>query len=91
MTTHNPFETIDQRLSNIEKLLLDIKHNPKEETEKIFSVKELADYAGVSELSIRNWILEGKIQAERIGRKIFIKQSQFEKGLEEVKSLKYKR
>jgi excisionase family DNA binding protein len=88
---NNPFETIDQRLSNIENLLLDIKHNPKEETEKIFSVKELADYAGVSELSIRNWILEGKIQAERIGRKIFIKQSQFEKGLEEVKSLKYKR
>lgn len=87
----NPFETIDQRLSNIENLLLDIKHNPKEETEKIFSVKELADYAGVSELSIRNWILEGKIQADRIGRKIFIKQSQFEKGLEEVKSLKYKR
>jgi excisionase family DNA binding protein len=87
----NPFETIDQRLSNIENLLLDIKHNPKEETEKIFSVKELADYAGVSELSIRNWILEGKIQAERIGRKILIKQSQFEKGLEEVKSLKYKR
>lgn len=87
----NPFETIDQRLSNIENLLLDIKHNPKEETEKIYSVKELAEYAGVSELSIRNWILEGKIQAERIGRKILIKQSQFEKGLEEVKSLKYKR
>ncbi|MDR6845941.1 helix-turn-helix domain-containing protein [Flavobacterium granuli] len=87
----NPFETIDQRLSNIENLLLDIKHSPKEETEKIFSVKELADYAGVSELSIRNYISEGKIQAERIGRKILIRQSQFEKGLEEVKSLKYKR
>lgn len=87
----NPFEIIEQRLSNIENLLLDIKHNPKEETEKIFSVKELADYAGVSELSIRNWILEGKIKAEKIGRKILIRQSQFENGLKEVKSLKYKR
>jgi len=87
----NPFEAIDQRLSNIENLLLDIKHNPKEETEKIYSVKQLADYAGVSELSIRNWILEGKIKAEKIGRKILIRQSQFENGLKEVKSLKYKR
>lgn len=68
-----------------------LEQREEKQSERIFSVKELADYAGVSELSIRNWILEGKIQAERIGRKIFIKQSQFEKGLEEVKSLKYKR
>jgi len=26
---NNPFEVIDARLSNIESLLLDIKHNPK--------------------------------------------------------------
>ncbi|WP_269223163.1 helix-turn-helix domain-containing protein [Flavobacterium sp. IMCC34518] len=63
----------------------------EKQSEKIYSVKELAEYAGVSELSIRNWILEGKIKADKIGRKILIKQSQFEKGLEEVKSLKYKR
>lgn len=87
----NPFQTLEDYLARIENLLLDIKHTPTKESEKIYSVKELADYAGVSELSIRNWIIEGKIKADRIGRKILIKQSQFEKGLEEVKSLKYKR
>lgn len=87
----NPFEVIDARLSNIESLLLDIKHPPKIPENKLHSVKSLAEYAGVSELSIRNYILEGKIQAKRIGRRLFIDQSQFEEGLEEVKSLKYKR
>ena len=58
---------------------------------KLYSVKDLAKYAGVTELSIRNWILEGKIEAKKIGGRIFIDKVQFEKGLEEVKSLKYKR
>jgi excisionase family DNA binding protein len=89
---NNPFELLNTRLSNIEDLLLDIKHKSKEETEeKLHSVKSLASYAGVTELTVRNWISEGKIIAKKIGRRLFIEQSQFEKGLEEVKSLKYKR
>lgn len=87
----NPFEAIDARLSNIESLLLDLKHTPQTAESKLHSVKDLAKYAGVSELSIRNYISEGKIEAKRIGRRILIDQSQFEKGLSEVKSLKYKR
>lgn len=87
----NPFEVLEARLSNIENLLLDIKH-PQQTTEsKLYSVKELSVYSGLSELSIRNYILDGKIEAKRIGRRILIDQSQFEKGLSEVKSLKYKR
>jgi excisionase family DNA binding protein len=87
----NPFEVLENRLSNIENLLLDIKHTPKETENKLHSVKSLSLFANVSELSIRNWIKEGKIKAKRIGGRILIEQSQFEKGLEEVKSLKYKR
>lgn len=87
----NPFEILEARLSNIESLLLDIKHPIQKTENKLYSVKDLAKYAGVSELSIRNWILEGKIEAKKIGGRIFIDKVQFEKGLEEVKSLKYKR
>jgi hypothetical protein len=87
----NPFEALETRLSNIESLLLDIKNKPKETENKLHSVKSLALLSGVSELSIRNYIKEGKIQAKRIGGRILIEQSQFEKGLQEVKSLKYKR
>ena len=87
----NPFESIETRLSNIESLLLDIKHKPEKTENKLHSVKSLALLSGVSELTVRNWITEGKIQAKRIGRRLFIVQTQFAKGLEEVKSLKYKR
>lgn len=87
----NPFETLEARLSNIESLLFEIKNKEVKTESKLFSVAQLAKYAGVSELSIRNWILEGKIEAQRIGRRIFIDQKQFDEGLQEVKSLKYKR
>ncbi len=88
---NNPFESIENRLSNIENLLLDIKHKPEEIENQLHSVKSLAALSGVSQLTVRNWIIEGKIQAKRMGRRLFIEQSQFTKGLKEVKSLKYKR
>ncbi len=88
---NNPFTTLEARLQNIENLLLDLKHPPQKTENKLYSVKELAVYAGVSELSIRNYIKEGKIKAKQIGRRILIDEKQFEAGLSEVKSLKYKR
>ena len=87
----NPFELLEQRLTNIETLLQELKNKPKELENKIYSVKELSKFAGCSELTIRNWIKEGKVKANKINRRIFINSSQFETGLEEMKSLKYKR
>ncbi len=58
---------------------------------RLLSIKELSEHAGVSEQTIRNWILEGKVEAKRIGRRVLIEQTQFDAGLSEVKSLKYKR
>ncbi|MGL2963597.1 excisionase family DNA-binding protein [Flavobacterium sp. RSB2_4_14] len=88
---NNPFEALETRLSNIEAMLFEIKNREAKEEPKLYSVTEIAKYAGVSDLSIRNWIIEGKIKATRIGRRIFIDQKQFDEGLKEVKSLKYKR
>ena len=87
----NPFQTLEDYLARIENLLLEIKHKPKETENKLHSVKSLASLSGVSELTVRNWITEGKIKAKRIGRRLFIEQNQFAKGLQEVKSLKFKR
>lgn len=88
---NNPFELLDARLSNIEKMLNEILNPIPVTVQKLHSVKSLAEEATVSELTIRNWIKEGKIKAKRIGRRLFIEQSQFEKGMSEVKSLKYRR
>ncbi|MFI8377723.1 helix-turn-helix domain-containing protein [Leeuwenhoekiella sp. NPDC079379] len=56
-----------------------------------YSIKELAEQNPVCEQTIRNWIKEGKLKAEKIGRRIFIEESEFEKALSQVKSLNYKR
>ena len=56
-----------------------------------YSIKEAASRNSLSEGTIRNYIKEGKIKAHKIGRRILIDESQFEEGLSEVKSLKYKR
>lgn len=87
----NPFEIISERLNTIESLLIGMKKEPENVSNKMYSVKELSKNIGATELTIRNWIKEGKIKAVRIGGRIFIEEKQFQNGLQEVKSLKYKR
>tara|TARA_R110002074_G_scaffold287618_1_gene459344 strand:- start:263 stop:535 length:273 start_codon:yes stop_codon:yes gene_type:complete len=88
----NPFATLEKRLSNIEDILLDIKHKPKEDlTNKRYSIKEAAKILGVIPLTVRNYIKNGNLKAERLGRKYYIKHSDLFNSFNEVKSLKYKR
>jgi len=88
----NPFELIDERLSNIESLLLDIKHKPEVDlSNKRYSIKEAADILMVIPLTIRNHIKAGNIKASKLGRKYYILHSELFDALNEVKSLKYKR
>lgn len=88
---NNPFESIETRLSNIESIVLEIRDKPKETEDKLHTLHSLAKFAGVHYQTVRNWIVAGKIQTKQIGRRIFIEQSEFEKALRDVKSLKYKR
>jgi len=89
---NNPFETIDLRLSNIETLLLDIKHEPKEDLSiKRYDVSEAAKIARVSKQTIRSNIKKGYIKGEIIGRKYLIPHNELFNSFQEVKSLKYKR
>ncbi|WNM18533.1 helix-turn-helix domain-containing protein [Flavobacterium capsici] len=89
---NNPFEIIEQRLSNIENLLLDIKHKPTEEDKaENLTVKEAAELLKVSEQSIHNYIKRGFLPAQKVGRILLIKRIDVEQSLQEVKSLKYKR
>ena len=59
--------------------------------DKYLSVKEFSETLGIHEQSTRNAIKEGRIEAKRLGRRVFIHNSQLEKGLLTFKSLKHKR
>jgi small nuclear ribonucleoprotein (snRNP)-like protein len=50
---NNPFELLDERLSKIEKLLLDLKNEPKvvghlTEPEKLLNIQEVAEILNLS-------------------------------------------
>ncbi len=89
---NNPFEAITERLSNIENLLLEIKHKPElEKQPENCTIKETALLLKVSEQSVHNYIKKGFLPAQKVGRILLIKRSDIDKSLQEVKSLKYKR
>lgn len=89
----NPFETINERLSSIESLLLEISKEPskKEDQSENLTVKETAKLLKVSEQSVHNYIRRGLLPAVKMGRVLLIKRDDIEKSLKEVKSLKYLR
>lgn len=89
---NNPFEQLNERLSNIENLLLEIKHKPAEEEKpENLTVKETAEVLKVSEQSVHNYIKKGFLKAQKVGRLLLIKRTDLDNALAEVKSLKYKR
>lgn len=82
-------EDLFKAFQRLESKINDLQQGTKKPSR--YSVKELADHCGVAELTVRNWITEGKVKADRIGRRIFISEEEFQKALSEVKSLKYQR
>jgi excisionase family DNA binding protein len=59
--------------------------------EKFIIVKEAAIRLKVSSLTVRNYLIRGIINANKVGNRILIETASIDKALSEVKSLKYKR
>lgn len=63
---HNPFDLIDQRLQNIEGLLIDLKHSPKATTpqpepETLLTVHQAAKFLSLSTATIYGLISKGEL------------------------------
>lgn len=93
---NNPFETIDARLSNIENLLLDIKHQPTLEppTDKptgYLTRAEVSQRLKITLVTLDKYAKAGILQSYRIGGQIRYKAAEVEKAFETVKNAKYRR
>lgn len=87
---NNPFESIDARLSNIESLLLDLKHKESPDSivgdknhESPISKKEVCLLLGCSEPTMTKWMAAGKIPFGRKGRRVYFFRSEVLKSLEQ--------
>lgn len=88
----NPFSKIDQRLCNIESLLLELKHSTTPQPKDVnLSVDEVAEFLKVSEQTVYTYIRKGIIPAEKVSRKFIISRAALDEVTKEVKSLKYQR
>jgi predicted DNA-binding transcriptional regulator AlpA len=77
----NPFETINQRLSNIESLLLSIKNPevskpPEPETEKPLTQPEAIEFLGKSRQTLNKWRKAGRIKGRKLGGRIYFMRSE---------------
>lgn len=84
----NPFDIFDRRLSNIESLLLSIKHkdaDPLEQTlfpEQKFSIQELAAYLNCTKATIHAYKKRGIFPYYQTGRTVYFKKSEVDAALE---------
>jgi excisionase family DNA binding protein len=74
---HNPFEVLEARLSNIETLLLDLKHQPKavnastQTNEKPLSIGEAADFLNLSVPTLYSKVSRGELPVMKRGKRLY--------------------
>ncbi len=81
----NPFESLDRRLTNIEALLLSIKHpeplNPPHPARpEEFTITELADYLKCTKATIHTYKKRGIFPYYQTGRTVFLKKTEVDKS-----------
>lgn len=83
----NPFETLDARLANIEKLLLDIKHpeRPPEPSDRI-GIKEVCNITGLSKAAIYKYTHLKQLPHVKFARRLVFSRRQVEAWIEEQTS-----
>jgi len=73
---NNPFEIIEARLSNIETLLLDIKHQPKwveseKLQEKLLSVQEAAEFLNLTVPTIYSKVSKCELPVMKRSKRLY--------------------
>ncbi|WP_282073971.1 hypothetical protein [Polaribacter atrinae] len=93
-TFSDPFGHIFSQLSELKKIVLDLKNAPKEDyTNKYYTYHQVADLLHVDYQSIRNYVNAGYLVAQEFGpRKKLIHHYQiFNEEDQTLKNFKYKR
>jgi predicted DNA-binding transcriptional regulator AlpA len=71
----NPFESLDLRLSNIETLLLDLKHNPQSkfqtETSNPLNIKEVSKLTSLSVPTLYGYCQRNEIPYQKKGNRLY--------------------
>ena len=71
---NNPFETIDARLTNIECLLLDLKHSQNlnsPDTEQLLTIKQAAEFLSLTVPTLYGLVQRAAIPVSKRGKRLY--------------------
>jgi excisionase family DNA binding protein len=77
----NPFEALEARLNNIETLLLDLKHLPKEQPtqtqqDELLTVQDTAEFLSLSVPTIYGLISKGELPVMKRSKRCYFSKSE---------------
>lgn len=77
----NPFEVLEARLSNIETLLLDIKHKSNDQTEvpvadQLLTIEEAAELLSLSKPTIYSKVSKGELPFMKRSKRLYFSKSE---------------
>lgn len=80
---NNPFEVIEARLSSIENLLLDLKHQPRQVDSSVnpnerLTRKQVSQQYNICTGTIHNLMKRGALAYEKVGRKTLFRRQDVE-------------
>ena len=73
---NNPFETIEARLSSIENLILDLKHQPKqvepiEQPEQLLTIDEAAELLHLTKATLYSKVSKGTLPVMKRSKRLY--------------------
>lgn len=93
---NNPFEVINARLSNIENLLLDIKHgelNPHRPGDELLTIEQAADFLSLTKPTIYKMVSRGIIPSMKRSKRFYFSREDLtnyiKRGRRETKKQSY--
>lgn len=77
----NPFEVIDARLSNIETILLDLKHTPREQVDhsgkdELLTVQDTAKFLSLSVPTVYTLISKGELPVMKRSKRCYFSKAE---------------
>jgi len=77
----NPFEVIETRLSNIETLLLDLKHQPKEveptdQPEQLLTIQEAAQFLSLTVPTLYSKVSKGELPVMKRSKRLYFSRTE---------------
>lgn len=89
---NNPFELLESRLCNIESLILDLKHNSKEEIQEndedtFLTVKQASDFLKISVATTYSKVSRRELPVMKRGKRLYFSKTELIGYLKQGKKL----